>query len=146
MSPRSTDDREQRALATLGLARRAGRVAIGTRAVQQALAAGELRAVLVAADAAPGARKRLRTVLSSDEVDVLSVGSRTRLGRALGRDDLVVAGVTDEGFAALLAERLPLDPGGPSGPRRGDADGAVGADGARGAERTEPNREEARQG
>lgn len=147
MSPRATEDREHRGLTTLGLARRAGRVAIGTRAVQQAAAAGELRAVILAADAGPGARKRLQGVLRAGGVDVLSVGSRRRLGRALGRDDLVVAGVTDEGFAALLGERLPLDPGEVPDRRHDgrDVDGK-GADRTRSGRRRGRNSEATRQG
>jgi ribosomal protein L7Ae-like RNA K-turn-binding protein len=147
MSPPATEDRELRALTTLGLARRADRVAIGTRAVKQAAAAGELRVVLVAADAGPGARKRLGAVLRLEGVDVLRVGSRRRLGRALGRDDLVVAGVTDEGFAALLAERLPLDRGAAPDRPRGQRDvDENGAGRTRPEQRRGRNSEAARQG
>lgn len=108
MSAARLEDAERRALQTLGLARRAGRAVLGTRAVQEAGASGQLRAVLVADDAGGRALERLEGAMASGNVAVLRVSSRQRLGEALGREDLVAAGVTDTGFAGLLAELLPM--------------------------------------
>jgi len=120
MSAPRPDESERRALELLGLARRAGRVVLGTRAVREAGAAGRLRSVLLAADAGAGARGRLGAALGAGGVTVLRVSSRRRLADALGREDLVTAGVTDEGFARRLAELLESDPGAEA-PGRGGA-------------------------
>jgi len=129
MSAPTPEEAERRALEILGLARRAGRVELGTRAVQEAGAEGRLRCVLLAEDAGGSARGRLSRALRDGEVTLLRVSSRRRLGAALGREDLVTAGVTDEGFARLVAGLLPEEaeadaadgPGpGPDGPGRED--------------------------
>lgn len=111
MSAPRPDEAERRALELLGLALRAGRVVIGTRAVREAGAAGRLRSVLLAEDAGAGARGRLGAALGARGVTALRVSSRKKLAAALGREDLVTAGVTDEAFARRLAELLERDPG-----------------------------------
>jgi ribosomal protein L7Ae-like RNA K-turn-binding protein len=115
---------EVRALETLGLARRAGFAIPGTRAVVEAFRGGDLRAIVLAGDASARARDRLSAVLGAADVRVLDVASRRRLGAALGRDDLVVVGVTDEGFAGLLADLLPLHGSEVGGGVAGGPDGA----------------------
>lgn len=105
------------ALRLLGLAHRAGRAVIGTRAVLETGSRGGLAAVVVARDATENAVDRLRGVLRRGELTVLEGPDRAALGRALGREQLVVVGVTDAAFARKLARRLP------SLGRRSDADG-----------------------
>lgn len=95
------------ALRILGLAHRAGRAVIGTRAVVEAGAGGELRAVVVARDATDNALDRLSGVLGRADLGALEGPERERLGEALGRERLVVVGVTEVGFAEKLAEQLP---------------------------------------
>ena len=107
MSAPRPEEAERRALEILGLARRAGRVALGTRAVREAGAEGRLRCVLLARDAGHNARDRLGKTATGEGVRVLRVSSRSTLAAALGRDDLVTVGVTDEGFARLVSELLP---------------------------------------
>jgi len=150
MSRRRGDPGEVRALETVGLARRAGRLVLGTRAVLEASATGKLRAVVLARDASPGARDRLGAALRSGGVPVLAVSSRERLAAALGREDLVVAGVTDVGFAGRLAELLPAGGGAEarrSGVRRASRKGRERErHGGSESERCAPVGERARQG
>lgn len=80
---------------------------VGTRAVVEAAAGGELEAVVVARDATDNALDRLSGVLGRADLGVLEGPERSLLGEALGRDRLVVVGVTETGFAEKLAERLP---------------------------------------
>lgn len=111
MSAPTPEEAERRALEILGLARRAGRVELGTRAVREAGAEGRLLCVILAEDAGGNARGRLERVVGGDRVRLLRVSSRRRLGAALGREDLVTVGVTDEGFARLVAGLLPEETG-----------------------------------
>ncbi|MFW6192050.1 MAG: L7Ae/L30e/S12e/Gadd45 family ribosomal protein [Gemmatimonadota bacterium] len=99
------------ALRILGLAHRAGRAVVGTRAVVEAAAGGELTAVVVARDATDNALDRLSGVLGRADLGAFEGPERGRLGEALGRQRLVVVGVTGAGFAEKLAERLPRHPG-----------------------------------
>lgn len=90
----------------LGLARRAGAAAVGTRAVREAARAGRLRAVLLARDAAPNARRRLGAVLSAPDVLVVECGDRRALGASVGRGPVAVVGVTEAGLARRVTARL----------------------------------------
>lgn len=90
---------ERDALRVLGLARRAGSAAVGTRAVQDAARAGKLALVVVAWDAGENARARLSGALREAGVPVVEGGDREKLGAAVGRGPTVVVGVMDSGLA-----------------------------------------------
>jgi ribosomal protein L7Ae-like RNA K-turn-binding protein len=92
---------ERSALQTLGLARRAGRAAVGTRAVLTAARSRRLEALVVAHDASPNALDRVRG--ASRRVPVVKCGTRETLGLALGRGPVAVVGVTDREFARRIA-------------------------------------------
>ena len=87
-------------LAALGLAARAGRVAIGTRSVLEAARSGEVRLVLVASDATENAVARVAGAV--EELPVLRRGEKVELGRAIGRGPTVVVGVRDRGLAEKM--------------------------------------------
>lgn len=101
-----------RLLDVLGLARRAGRLVVGTRAVREAAGGDELRLVAVAGDAGDNALGRLRPVLDRSGLTVVEVADRQSLGAALGRGPVVAVGLTDRGLAEevrRLAERSGSD-------------------------------------
>lgn len=106
---------ERDVLQALGLALRAGRAAVGTGAVREAAAGGELRLVVVARDAGDNAVSRIRGALRRSGAPRVPIGTRAELGAALGRGPVAVVGVTDRG----LAERI-----------RRMAGAAAGSDGA----------------
>jgi len=91
------DDRAARLIALLGLARRAGKLAVGYSAAEQAVKRGERPLVIVARDAGEGQRARIARWepvrgLLADAVDA------AELARALGRGKLSVVAVSDPGF------------------------------------------------
>lgn len=92
---------ERGALQILGLARRAGRAAVGTRAVLTAARSGRLEALIVAHDASPNAIDRVRG--ATRRVPIVRCGTRETLGLALGRGAVAVVGVTDREFARRIA-------------------------------------------
>lgn len=89
-------------LGLLGLARRAGRAAIGTRAVEEAGREGRLAAVVFATDATENARRRVCGRLSGGTVPCVELADRVRLGAAVGKGPVAVVGLTDTGFADRL--------------------------------------------
>ena len=95
-------DRERRVLQLVGLARRAGYVAVGTRAVREAASRGEVRVVVLAADATDNARKRLRGLSGQPGIEVIECGTRGSLGRAVGREEAVVVGIGDRGLGRRI--------------------------------------------
>ncbi len=90
----------------LGLARRAGGVAIGTDAVRDAIRDGSARLVLMATDAAPGQIAKVRRTLAGHPVANASWGSRAELGAAVGLASLSAVAVTHPKLAAEMTETL----------------------------------------
>ena len=99
--------REQAALNLVGLAHRAGRLAVGTHAVKDAARQGELNAVVFARDATDNAKERVLPLLKACGVPVAICDSAAELGRAVGRPRLVVVGLRDAGFAGRILAALP---------------------------------------
>lgn len=91
----------RRCLDLLGLARSVGAVVAREPAVLEALAAGQLSAVLLAADAGGDIRKKMaRAPLLFDGF------SRAQLGGALGREHLVALGLKPHPLTTKLQDEL----------------------------------------
>ncbi len=103
-------DLEASALQAVGVARRAGHVVIGTRAVRQAGREGRLAAMLVARDASDNARERFERVRLNTGAELVVCGDRSALGRAVGRGPVAVLGITVSGLVDLVLDSL--QPGG----------------------------------
>lgn len=114
MSPRN---RKIDAFRILGLARRAGAVALGTDAAREAVRRGEAALVLFATDAAPGQVGKIERLLSHGSVPWRRAGTRAELGAALGAPPVTAVGVTRTGFATRLLEELDAE----ADPREGDS-------------------------
>ena len=96
----------------LGLARRAGRLCVGSRETRIGLHRGEVRLVILAEDASPRDRERVFRVAVEEEVPTRVVGDRGSLGAAIGRDAVAVLGIRDAGMAGALVARLAGNEGG----------------------------------
>ena len=91
--------------ALLGLARRAGAVQVGVERAREALRLGEATLIVVAADAAPGQRRKVEALALAREVPILIGPEREELGRMLGVSELSAVALTDSRFAERLSER-----------------------------------------
>jgi ribosomal protein L7Ae-like RNA K-turn-binding protein len=94
-------------LNTLGLARRAGALAVGEEPVLDACKTKKARVLLVAADAADNtADKALRLADQSGAPLVTLPYDKAQVGFALGRSACALLAVTDMGLAAALVGKL----------------------------------------
>ncbi|MFD1407624.1 YlxQ family RNA-binding protein [Kroppenstedtia eburnea] len=89
----------------LGLAMRAGKVVSGEERVLSAIRSGIAFLVLISDDAALNARKKISDKSKHYGVPLMTAGSRSELGRALGKAERVVVAVTDPGFAKAIRKR-----------------------------------------
>lgn len=94
-------------LALLGLARRAGKVLIGTDAVRRGVRRGEVSLVILAGDASPVQLEKVRRLLRHQEVSHLTMGDRDMLGAAVGAGPVSALAVTDPSLGEQLRRRLP---------------------------------------
>lgn len=97
---------EQALRGLLGLALRAGRLAVGDHAVRWALRRGQAALVIVAQDAGRASRRRFASLAARMQVPLLTYGSKASLGAMVGRGACAVLAVTDEGLAAAVGRRL----------------------------------------
>ncbi|GEN33633.1 YlxQ family RNA-binding protein [Aneurinibacillus danicus] len=90
----------------LGLAQRARKLITGEELVIKAVRQGQVHLVILAGDASPNTRKKVIDKCGSYEVSCTTYGDRLTLGAALGKEQRVVIGVTDAGFAARLTQLI----------------------------------------
>ncbi len=91
----------ERCLSYLGLARRSGAVVTGFEKVAAALRADRVAVLIAAADSAPSARQRLRAL--GGGVRRVDLFSRAELSLALGRENVVHAGLSPGRISACFA-------------------------------------------
>ncbi|MGB9802526.1 MAG: L7Ae/L30e/S12e/Gadd45 family ribosomal protein [Desulfofundulus sp.] len=90
----------------LFLARRAGRVVGGDRAVRAAIRRGYAKLVLLATDASRHTRKSFLFLTRSTGVPLVTWGLKEELGRILNRATCAVMAVNDEDFSRGILKRL----------------------------------------
>ena len=90
---------------TIGLAYRARKVVIGTEQTIEYLRKKQLFLVLLANDASSLTQKKVRDKAKAYETPVFDDLSSLILSNAVGKNDIKVMGITDQGFAKLLMEQ-----------------------------------------
>ncbi len=94
-------------LSTLGLALRAGSVAVGEEPVGAAARAKKARVIFTAQDAAASSVRRANSFARAGSCLCLTIpADKDALGRALGRTSCAMCAVTDIGFAQSLVQKL----------------------------------------
>ena len=94
------------ALRLLGLARRAGAVAVGIEAVRRSVEAGEARLVLTAEDASSVQLEKVWKAMRDRAIPRAILGDRDALGAAVGAASASAVAVTNDSFADRLLEEL----------------------------------------
>lgn len=91
----------------IGLAQKAGRLAVGEEPTGAAARARDARLILVAADAAENSVRRVRHFVDAGQCLWCRIGAdKDALGRAVGRSSCAMLAVTDIGFAEAIAKKL----------------------------------------
>ena len=87
----------------LGMAQRPGKTASGEFAIQKAMAAGQVKALVVAEDASERFRETILKEAAAKDIPVYTRLTKDALGRCLGKEYRAAAALLDEGFAKALA-------------------------------------------
>ena len=94
-------------LSLLGIARKAGLLAVGGDAVSTAAHSGKARLVISASDAAESATRRARMNAQAGGAEFIAVHyTKFELGNITGRGSPVTAAILDAGLAAGFAKEL----------------------------------------
>lgn len=90
----------------LGLAMRAGKVKTGESVIVDGIKKKHLKLIIVASDASDNTLKLMKDKCKSYNVPLKVFGTRNELGIALGKEDRVNIGITDQGFAKKLLSMI----------------------------------------
>ena len=94
---------ENRILSLLGIAAKAGKLASGEFAAEQALKARKAWLVIVAEDASVNTKKKFRDRCEYVSCPLLVIGTKQTLARAIGKDERSCIAVLDQGLAAAIS-------------------------------------------
>ena len=101
---------EDSALRLLGIAFKAGKLAVGEEPVAAAARARQARVILLAADAADNsARRAAHFAQAWGSPMAATPWTKDQLGAAIGRDTLAIAAITDVQMALALVAALPQE-------------------------------------
>jgi len=100
-------DKDNGLLGLLGLARKAGKLALGEEDAAAAALAHKTKLLLVAADAAGGTARRSERAAEAGNARCFTVPlTKAELGGAVGRSTCAVLAFTDTGLAASALKKL----------------------------------------
>jgi len=85
----------------LGLAQRAGKVVSGANCIGSS-STEKLRCILISSDISDNARRRFEGISKRAGIPLYVVGDRETLGRAIGKGQRTVVGITDTGFGKAI--------------------------------------------
>jgi ribosomal protein L7Ae-like RNA K-turn-binding protein len=91
-------------LGYLGLAKKAGKVALGSGAAEGAIRSAAAAVVIVAKDASENTVKRISDKCKFYQVGLMVYGTKEQIGRALGAGDTACAAVTDGQLAKAMIQ------------------------------------------
>ena len=91
-------------LSLLGLCKRAGKLAAGEVAAEQAVRGKNAYLLILSEDASKNTKKKFRNSAAYYELPLAEIGTKEELGRAIGADMRSVIAVTEEGFAKKLKQ------------------------------------------
>ena len=96
-----------KALNSMGLARRGGRIELGEEPCGGAARAGHARLIVVAGDASPHTWRRAKSYTAGTDQQCVRVPfSKDELGEAIGRTSLAMAAFTDPALALAFVKAL----------------------------------------
>lgn len=92
----------------LGLARRAGKLAMGDEIVLKAIRSAQAYLVFVASDASPNTKKKFQNKCTSYRIPLVIGFERQELGACIGKAEQVVIAVIDHGFSMIMKDELKM--------------------------------------
>ena len=95
-----------KALSSLGMAMRAGKLITGDEIVLKAVRGRKASLVILACDASPNTKKKFRDKCGTYGIQLVEAYDREQLGKAIGKPERVVLAVTDMQFGKMIGNHL----------------------------------------
>ena len=93
-------------LAYLGLATRAGKIQSGEFSTEKSVKAGKAAMVIVAEDASQNTKKKFTNMCEWYKVPIYFIATKEELGHAMGKDMRASLAFTDQGLARAVEKQL----------------------------------------
>lgn len=90
----------------LGLCMKAGRLTSGEAMVEQAIKNGSAVLVIIAVDASDNTKKKFGDMCNYRNIELIELGDKESLGKALGKAVRATLCITDKGFAESLKSKI----------------------------------------
>lgn len=101
--------KQDKALALIGLATKAGRTVSGEFMTEREVKTGRAALVVVAEDSSENTKKKFRDMCEFYQVPIYFYGDKDTLGHAMGKEFRASLAVLDEGFAKGIQKHLKTD-------------------------------------
>ena len=105
----SMKSRPDRVLSMLGIAAKAGKIASGEFATENAVKSGKAFLVVTASDASENTAKKFRDMTDFYHVPLIVYGTKDSLGGCIGKDYRSSLAVTDEKLAAAVRDKMQVN-------------------------------------
>lgn len=96
----------EKILGFIGIAKRAGKVSVGSFVCETAIKSGASELIIIASDASDKTKKALTDACNYYNVPFLEFSDMGSLGKATGGCEKVVISVNDKGFAKAIHEKI----------------------------------------
>ena len=93
-------------LTLIGFAYKSRKMVSGEGISLEAIKKNNVKLVFLASDASENTRKRIKDKCSYRDIPVSEELDRLQIGNAIGKDERVVIGITDEGFSQSMLKLL----------------------------------------
>lgn len=90
----------------LGFAAKAGKLALGTAAVEKGIKRRQVYLVIYAKDLSPKTIKELQFLCDSNGIKYFCYGLRSQLGKLIGAPERGIIGIVSRQFASMLRQLL----------------------------------------
>ncbi len=100
----SSDD----VLFLLGICRKAGKLISGQDSVERAIKAKKIYLIILSEDSSVNTRKKMKSLCFKESIPMLYWGHSDKLGKAIGKGQRKVIGITDKGLAKEIQRRINL--------------------------------------
>ena len=98
--------KQDKALAMIGLAQKAGKIVSGEFATEKAVKTGKAALVIVAGDASENTKKMFTNMCTFYKVPIYFYGNKELLGNAMGKETRASLALLDEGFSKAIVNKI----------------------------------------
>lgn len=90
----------------LGLCQRAGKLVSGEFGCESAIKNNKAKLLLLAEDASENTKKKFQNSAAYYHIPICILGSKERIGSALGKESRAILAITEEGFANSILKKM----------------------------------------